>query len=63
MDQFQNQTADDIVALKNGIYRGYIAHARDARLGMLLRELVTNVEACRLGGGSRRRAVPHRRFR
>ncbi|MUZ76203.1 AAA family ATPase [Agrobacterium vitis] len=57
MDQFQNQTADDIVALKNGIYRGYIAHARDARLGMLLRELVTNVEACRLGGGSRRRAL------
>lgn len=56
MDDFTNTTAN-IIALKSGVYRGYIDHARDARLGTLLRELVDNVEACHLGGGSRRRAL------
>ncbi len=46
----------NVIAFKSEIYRSYIEHTRDSRLKTLLRELVDNVEACRLGGGSRRRA-------
>lgn len=56
MDDFTNGTTN-IIALKSGVYRGYLEHARDTPLKTMLRELVDNVEACRLGGGSRRRAL------
>ncbi len=37
--------------------RAYIEHARDTRLRGMLEDLVENVDACRVGGGSRRRAL------
>ncbi|MGV2124021.1 TniB family NTP-binding protein [Agrobacterium vitis] len=57
MDNAKNPATGNISALKSEVYRGYIDHARDSRLETLLRELVDNVEACLLGGGSRRRAL------
>jgi type II secretory pathway predicted ATPase ExeA len=57
MDAINNDKTNDVAALKAEVYRGYIDHARDARLGALLRELVGNVDACRLGQGSRQRAL------
>ncbi|MBP2511309.1 type II secretory pathway predicted ATPase ExeA [Agrobacterium tumefaciens] len=50
-------TSDAIYDKKAEVYSGYIEHARDTRLGTMLRDLVENVEACRCGAGSRRRAL------
>jgi len=56
MDTATNAT-DVTRPSKVDLYRGYIEHARDMRLGAELREMVDNAEACRLGAGSRRRAL------
>ncbi|TBX74484.1 ATP-binding protein [Rhizobium laguerreae] len=42
---------------KTEVYSSYIEHARDRMLGTMLRDLIDNVEACRRGVGSRRRAL------
>jgi type II secretory pathway predicted ATPase ExeA len=39
------------------VYSSYIEHARDIRLGTMLRDLVDSVEVCRRGAVSRRRAL------
>lgn len=43
--------------LKQYIYTNYIESARDQRLHTMLRDMITNVEDCRNGGGSRQRAL------
>lgn len=46
-----------VVERVKALRAGYLHHARDKRLASMLRELVDNVEACREGLGSRRRAL------
>lgn len=48
---------DGFRAVRADAKRNYIDHARDARLAATLRDMVENVEACRDGVGSARRAL------